>query len=119
LAAGLGIYTAILFKEVYDEKNSDAAKVADAAGGLFNKVSDTFGLQEKVNPLKNLNIRFYCYGTVIGAAALQLLTSLLLLGCSGAKVSNKHTKCKRKMLSLIKTLLSILHALISHSMHDK
>ncbi|CAL8108856.1 unnamed protein product [Orchesella dallaii] len=71
--------------DAYEESQSDTFKAKKAIGEGATSLLNVFGVQEKVDFVKVNRIKVACYGVAFGAAALQLLTSLLILICPAAK----------------------------------
>jgi len=90
LALGLGALSFWLFRDAYDEKYSQTTRAldsaADSVNSVFGSVGNAFGVETgKVNPTMLINVRFFCSGVVLVAAALQALTSFLVFCCSIVK----------------------------------
>ncbi|ODM94131.1 hypothetical protein Ocin01_12548 [Orchesella cincta] len=76
--------------EAYEESQTEGFKAKKAIGEGTTSIFKSFGIEQKVDFVKINRIKLACYGVAFGAAALQLLTSLLILICPAAK-SGKST----------------------------
>jgi len=76
--------------DAYEYSQSDEFKAKKAIGEGVSSIFSGIGLDQKVDLVKVNRIKLACFGVAFGAAALQFLSSLLILICPAAK-SGKST----------------------------
>lgn len=86
LALGVCAISGWQFSEAYNERDTAAFKAAQAVGETTTDLFKVFGSNVKVDLVKANRVKLACYGTAFASAALQFLTSLLILICPAAKV---------------------------------